>query len=153
MQIIEVTSETDDIQSLISVHKAFCEAVSPPEACHAVTTDAPEVSDFRYWLARDGDEVLGCIALKQLGDHHGEVKTMHVLESGRGKGAGKALVQRLINEARKIGMTRLSLETGTNPPFAASRALYAQFGFAPCEPFAGYFQHPFSYFMTLSPLG
>ncbi|MEL6664220.1 MAG: GNAT family N-acetyltransferase, partial [Pseudomonadota bacterium] len=38
-------------------------------------------------------------------------------------------------------------------PFAASRALYAQFGFAPCEPFARYSEHPFSHFMTLSPLG
>ncbi|MEO0816326.1 MAG: GNAT family N-acetyltransferase [Pseudomonadota bacterium] len=148
MQITEVNAVHPDIQMLIATHKAFCEAVSPPEACHAVTTQTPEIEDFRYWLASEDGAALGCIALKRLNDDEGEVKTMHVLQTARGKGAAKALVERLLTEARAENLTRLSLETGTNAPFAASRALYARHGFAECEPFGDYSGHPFSYFMT-----
>lgn len=148
MQIAEVTAAHPDIQSIIAVHKAFCELVSPPEACHAVTSETPDLSGFRYWLASEDGAPLGCIALKRLGPAEGEVKTMHVLASARGKGVGRVLVEHLLQEARASGMTRLSLETGTNAPFAASRALYENQGFAPCGPFADYNDHPFSHFMT-----
>lgn len=148
MQITEVTAAHPDIQVLIATHKAFCVAVSPPEACHAVTTETPDLSGFRYWLASENGAPRGCIALKRLGPAEGEVKTMHVLQAARGKGVGRVLVEHLIAEARASGMTRLSLETGTNAPFAASRSLYESHGFAPCGPFADYADHPFSHFMT-----
>jgi len=148
LKIIEARAGHSDIQALITIHKAFCEAVSPPEACHAVTTRTPELAGYRYWLASEDGVPLGCIALKRLDDTHGEVKTMHVLEAARGKGVGRALVDRLIREASAEGLTRLSLETGSNPPFAASRALYASFGFVPCAAFGAYTDHPFSHFMT-----
>lgn len=150
MQIREVTHAHPDIQALIAIHKAFCLSVSPPEACHAVTTDTPDLSGFRYWLAHEIGQRLGCIALKRIDPTHGEIKTMHVLEAARGKGAGRRLVEHLIAEARADGITRLSLETGTNAPFAASRALYERHGFVDCGPFADYSAHPFSHFMTLT---
>lgn len=51
--------------------------------------------------------------------------------------------------ARSKGATRVSLETGSMPEFAPSRALYARAGFVECEPFADYSVSPNSTFMTL----
>ena len=109
MTIIEAPASHRDIQALISIHKAFCETVSPPEACYAVTTRTPELAGYRYWLASEDGAPLGCIALKRLDATHGEVKTMHVLKAARGKGVGRALVDRLAREASAAGLT-------TTPP-------------------------------------
>lgn len=47
-------------------------------------------------------------------------------------------------------MTRVSIETGTQAAFAPARALYAQAGFEPCEPFGEYTKNPNSTCMTRS---
>ena len=45
-------------------------------------------------------------------------------------------------------MTRLSLETGNSPLFAAANRLYEAFGFTRCGPFGGYPDTPFTHFYT-----
>ena len=45
-------------------------------------------------------------------------------------------------------MTRLSLETGSTPQFAAALRLYEREGFEPCGPFGGYADTPFTRFYT-----
>ena len=57
--------------------------------------------DITFWSARDGETLLGVVALKALDDRSGEVKSMHVAEAARGKGAGRALMAHLIEEARQ----------------------------------------------------
>ena len=44
---------------------------------------------------------------------------------------------------------RLSLETGSTEEFVPARALYAECGFTPCEPFADYATSSYNTFMTL----
>ncbi|MEM9738377.1 MAG: GNAT family N-acetyltransferase [Pseudomonadota bacterium] len=150
MQIHEVVAQHPDIQKLIAIHRAFCDAVSPETACFAVTTDSPELDRFRYWLAMGNEKAIGCIGLNCLDDTHGEVKTMHVLQEARGTGAGDALIEHLVAQARRSGLARLSLETGTSEDFAPSRRLYERHGFEACAPLAEYKEHPFSHFMTLA---
>ncbi|MFD9896920.1 hypothetical protein [Mesorhizobium sp. NPDC059025] len=50
------------------------------------------------------------------------------------------------DEAHRIGLKRLYLETGTDT--LATRKLYESFGFAYCEPFGQYRPDPLSVFMT-----
>src|SRR5690606_7224579 len=69
-------------------------------------------------------------------------------ESARRRGVAAALLEHLVQAARAQGMTRLSLETGSWPYFAAARAFYARHGFAPCGPFGDYAPDPNSVFMT-----
>ena len=67
----------------------------------------------------------------------------------RRRGAGRALLVHLIDQARQRGYTRLSLETGSQPPFRPAQVLYESFGFTVCGPFADYTLDPHSVFMTL----
>ena len=75
---------------------------------------------------------------------------MHTAEAARGRGVGRRLVEHLVGVARERGFRRLSLETGSGPPFAAARGLYASAGFVPCGPFADYAASPNSAYMTLT---
>ncbi len=54
---------------------------------------------------------LGISCLKPLGENMGEVKRMFVRPEGRGAGLGRALLLRLIEEARSIGYERLRLDS------------------------------------------
>ena len=65
-----------------------------------------------------------------------------------GRGVGGALLAHLVSTARAMGLTRLSLETGNSPLFAAANRLYRRDGFEPCGPFAGYSDTPFTLFYT-----
>ena len=87
-------------------------------------------------------------AFKRIDATHAEIKSMHVLAEARGRGLSKAMLNHLVAEARADGFTRLSLETGVQPGFAAARALYARAGFRDCPPFEGYREDPNSVFMT-----
>lgn len=60
-----------------------------------------------------------------------------------------SLLLHIIDEARRRGYQRLSLETGSMAYFAAARQLYANFNFTECPPFEGYVLDPNSVFMTL----
>ena len=100
--------------------------------------------------------LVGMGALRQLSPKHGEIKSMHVAATMRGKGAGSALLRHIIGAARACGLSRLSLETGVRPYFAPARALYLSHGFVECAAFGDYRPDPASVFMTLDleePLG
>ena len=58
------------------------------------------------------------------------------------------MLEHIIAEARRMGFTRLSLETGSAEFFAPARRLYQKFGFKYCQPFAGYRPDPLSVFLT-----
>ena len=58
------------------------------------------------------------------------------------------MLEDIIAEARRMGFTRLSLETGSAEAFRPARKLYEKFGFAYCEPFADYRPDPRGVFLT-----
>jgi len=66
----------------------------------------------------------------------------------RGRGLGKLLLDHVLDEARRRGYRRISLETGSEEFFAPARTLYARNGFEVCGPFADYVLDPHSVFMT-----
>jgi putative acetyltransferase len=61
---------------------------------------------------------------------------------------GRALLRRIVAEARERGMTSLWLETGSPAAFLPAVRLYESEGFVRCGPFEGYSDDPFSVFMT-----
>ena len=63
-------------------------------------------------LAKRGDHVLGCIALKPLEPPKvAEIKRLFVRPQARGKGVGKALVQAAIMAAKQLGYGEIKLDT------------------------------------------
>jgi putative acetyltransferase len=141
---------TADVRALLERHLAYAQATTLPENIYALDIDAltdPAVTFFTY---RVGGEVLAVGALKRLSDEHAEIKSMHTAEAARGRGIGREMVEHLVAVARQRGFRRVSLETGSQPAFAAARSLYASAGFTPCGPFGDYPDSPTSAFMTLA---
>jgi putative acetyltransferase len=140
----------EDLVLLFQRHTAEMHADTPPESIHMLPREALVSPAIEFFVLRQSGKPLGMAALKCLGDGHAEVKSMHVLAEARGRGLSRLMLDRLIDHARQSGLTRLSLETGAQPGFAAARSLYARGGFAECPPFGSYRPDPNSVFMTLA---
>ena len=134
--------------ALLQVHVDRARAETAPGSAHALDLSGLKTRDVRFFSAWEGESLLGCGALKTFAPSHGELKSMHTAEPHRGKGIGDAMVRRLIDEARAMGLSRLSLETGSWPYFAPAHRLYARHGFTDCPPFGDYVADPNSRFMA-----
>jgi putative acetyltransferase len=137
-----------DIVELIREHLRSAALHSPPQSIHALDVDGLRDPAITFWSARDGGELMGCGALKELSKAHGEIKSMRTATAHQRKGVAARLLQHILNEAMRRGYERVSLETGTMEVFAPARELYRRFGFEPCPPFAQYFEDPYSVCMT-----
>jgi putative acetyltransferase len=104
--------------------------------------------DITFWTAWEGDELLGCGALKELDSRSGEVKSMRTAKAHRRKGIASKILEHIIKEAERRAYDCLNLETGALPDFAPARALYIRYGFKYRGPFAEYIDDPNSVFMT-----
>ena len=138
-----------DVSALLEKHLTFARSHTPPEDVHALGVDGLVDPAVTFYGFRRHGQLLGVGALKELGHGHAEIKSMHTAESARGHGVGRAMVDHLIAEARRRGLRRISLETGTMVAFAPARTLYRSVGFTPCPAFADYFDSPNSVCMTL----
>jgi len=115
---------------------------------HALDLEGLRAPEVDFWSAWLGSELVGCGALKELNASHGELKSMRTAASHLRKGVAAAILEHMMNVARKRAYRQLSLETGSMEAFAPARALYARFGFELCGPFADYVEDPYSVFMT-----
>jgi putative acetyltransferase len=151
--MVAITFRVDDLtgaatQALVARHLRGMHASSPPESVHAFDVAKLRQPGVTFWSAWVGDELAGMGALKQLDAARGEIKSMRVADAWLGKGVGRAILDHIIGEARRLGMTSLWLETGSSPPFTPALKLYETAGFTRCGPFDGYVEDPFSIFMT-----
>jgi putative acetyltransferase len=133
---------------LISEHLQGMAKNSPPESVHALNLDALRKPELTFWSAWEGEELLGCGALKELDDQHGELKSMRTSSLHLRKGVARNILQHIIDVAGQRGYRRISLETGSMDAFEPARRLYKCFGFDECPPFSEYKADPNSVFMT-----
>jgi len=136
------------IQALLQEHLNSMHLHSPPESVHALDLTALRKPEITFWTAWEGDDLLGCGALKQLSVDHGELKSMRTATTHLRKGVARAMLLHILDHAQSHGLSRLSLETGTHAAFAPARRLYAIHGFVECAPFEGYVLDPHSVFMS-----
>lgn len=137
-----------EVLEVIARHLRLMHAITPPESVHAIDSGALAGPDVDFFSLSEGDRLLAIGALRRLGPSEGEIKSMHTLEEARGRGVGLAMLDHLMAHARKLGLSRLSLETGATEAFAPARRLYAGRGFVACGPFGDYREDPHSAFMT-----
>lgn len=138
----------DQVARLIEEHLQSMELHSPPESIHALNLEKLKKPDITFWSVWEQEELLGCGALKELDAHHGEIKSMRTSSQHLKKGVARKLMEFIIQEAKRRGYRRLSLETGPMEAFAPARKLYESVGFQYCGPFAEYVEDPYSLFMT-----
>ena len=80
----------------------------------------------QFRVVEDGAQVVACGALHVMWEDVAEVRTMAVAAAYRGRGAGHALLEALLDDARALGVARvfcLTFET----------TFFAQHGFRPIE--------------------
>ena len=150
MQFREDNLRSAEVADLVREHRDSAHEHSPPESAHALDVEALRSPDITFWTVWEGQELLGCGALKELDAKHGEIKSMRTKTAHRGKGVASKTLEHIIKEAERRSYSRLSLETGSMDAFAPARALYVRFGFEYQEPFADYKEDPNSVFMTLT---
>ncbi len=81
---------------------------------------APSADNITLFLvARDASDLaVGCGGLRLLDDGTAEIKRMYVTPGSRGTGTATAILRALEVHARRLGLSRLLLETGTMQPDA-----------------------------------
>ena len=83
-------------------------------------------------IATINDESVGCCALLRMGQNEFEVAKMAVAPACQGKGIGRRLLSAVIDEARRLGASRLYLET--NHTLKPAITLYESLGFSRMNP-------------------
>ena len=146
--------ERDDLShpavaALLDLHLRAAHDNSPPGSVFALDASGLRDPAVTLWTIWEGAALLGMGALKQLAAGHGEVKSMRTAPGLLRRGVARAMLHHLIAEARGRGYRRLSLETGSNAPFAAAHALYERAGFVECDPFADYIDRVHARYYTL----
>ena len=138
------------VLALLEEHLRNMYEITPPQFVFAFDASKLRAPDVTFWTAWDGDVLLGCAALKELSPTEGEIKSMRTPAARRRTGAGRALLNHLVEVARSRGYRVLYLETGNQPAFVPAQTLYASVGFTRCGPFASYRENGNSVFMSLS---
>ena len=150
-----ITFRVDDlsgaaIQALVARHLRGMYETSPPESVHAFDLSKLKQPGVTFWSAWVGEEVVGMGALKRLDAQRGEIKSMRVADAWLGKGVGRAMLDHIVCEAQRMGLSSQWLETGSADAFAPALKLYETAGFVRCGPFGDYKLDPFSVFMMRS---
>jgi len=147
--------ELDDLSrpavlALIEEHLRNMYALSPRDQVFAFDANKLKAPNVSFWTAWNGEMLLGCAALKELSVTEGEIKSMRTTSTLRRAGAGRALLNHIIDVGRCRAYRVLYLETGRHAAFLPAQALYGSVGFKLCGPFGSYRENGNSVFMALS---
>ena len=80
-----------------------------------------------FWGAFDGDELIGTIALIDIGHNAGTIRKMFIKDGHRGTGLAQQLLDTMINYSREKQITHLYL--GTSAVLKAAHRFYERNGF------------------------
>jgi putative acetyltransferase len=134
-----------EVRALIQALDAYVTALYPADSNHLLDTDALAAPDVWFFVARVGERVAGCGALRVDASGYGEVKRMYIDPVARGLKIGRAILDRLESEARARSLSCLRLETGVSQPEALG--LYRSAGYREIPAFGAYAPDPLSVFM------
>ena len=149
MKSIEGNFDNSEVNNLLKKHFIELRLVSPAGSTHVLDIDGLKDSSIKFWSLWENNKLIGCGALKFLEKGHGEFKSIRVADEFRKKGIGERIINHLIEEAKKLEISKLSIETGAGEFFAPARKLFNKFGFKKSEPFAHYKVDPNSCYFTL----
>ena len=138
IESVEGNFDHPEVHELLNKHFIELRAASPKGSAHVLDIAGLKVPSIKFWSLWENKKLLGCGALKFLDKDHGEFKSIRIHDNFRKQGQGINVINHLINEAKKLNIKRLSIETGAGDFFIPARKLFKKTGFIVCEPFAHY---------------
>ncbi len=148
LKSIEGNFENPDVNQLLLKHFVELKAASPEGSAHVLDIQGLKERSIRFWSLWEKEKLIGCGALKFLKKDHGEFKSIRIHDEFRNKGFGIKIINHLIDEAKKLGIKRISIETGAGKFFEPARRLFKKCNFIPCKPFAHYKEDENSIYLT-----
>ena len=148
LKSIEGNFNNPEVHELLIKHFIELRSVSPEGSTHVLDIAGLKDPSIKFWSLWDENNLMGIGALKFLDKEHGEFKSIRVSDKFKDKRNGSKIINHLINEAKKLNIKRLSLETGAGDFFLAARKLFNKCGFKTCKPFSHYKNDINSVYMT-----
>ena len=148
LKSIEGNFENKEVHELLIKHFIELRAASPEGSAHVLDIPGLKVPSIKFWSLWQDEMLMGCGALKFLDKEHGEFKSIRIHNDFRNQGNGINVINHLINEAKKLNINRLSIETGAGDFFIPARKLFKKCGFETCKPFAHYKEDVNSVYLT-----
>ena len=145
---LEGNFDNPKVHELLSKHFIELRAASPEGSAHVLDIPGLKISSIKFWSLWHKEKLLGCGALKFLSKDHGEFKSIRIHDDFRNQGNGIKVIKHLIDEAKKLKIKRISLETGAGKFFDPARKLFKRCDFTPCKPFAHYKEDVNSIYLT-----
>lgn len=139
----ETGQDEDALRELLTAYLeegsvALAEAGLAEDIPAIVADDLANIDKFQppsgriVMLIADG-AAAGCGAVRVIGSGVAEIKRMYLQPESRGKGFGKLMIHRLLDEARALGCLECRLDTGWF--MSDAQRLYRAAGFTECEPY------------------
>ena len=150
MKSIEGNFDNPEVIGLLKKHFIELRTVSPADSTHVLDIEGLKDKSIKFWSLWENNKLIGCGALKFLEKNHGEFKSIRVADEFRKNGIGERIINHLIEEAKKLKISKLSIETGAGEFFLPARSLFSKFGFKKCPPFAHYKDDPNSCYYMLN---
>ena len=148
LKSLEGNFDNPEVNKLLTNHFIELRAASPEGSAHVLDIPGLKISSIKFWSLWENERLFGCGALKFLDKEHGEFKSIRIHDYFRNQGNGTKLINHLINEAKKLSIKRLSIETGSGKFFEPARKLFKRCEFEPCKPFAHYKEDVNSIYLT-----
>ena len=149
LKSIEGNFDNSEVHELLIKHFIDLRSVSPKDSTHVLDIEGLKDPSIKFWSLWEENNLIGSGALKFLDKEHGEFKSIRVSNNFRNKGNGSKVINHLINEAKKLNIKRLSIETGAGNFFLAARKLFNKCGFKACKPFSHYKSDVNSVYLTM----
>jgi putative acetyltransferase len=149
LKSIEGNFNNPEVNELLIKHFIELRSVSPKGSAHVLDIAGLKDPSIKFWSLWEKNDLVGSGALKFLDKEHGEFKSIRINDRFRNKGNGIKVINHLINEAKKLNIKKLSLETGAGDFFLNARKLFTKSGFEACEPFSHYKNDINSIYMTM----
>jgi len=150
LKSIEGNFDNPEVHELLIKHFVELRAASPEGSAHVLDIPGLKDKSIKFWSLWQDEMLMGCGALKFLEKDHGEFKSIRIHDNFRRMGNGISVIHHLINEAKKLNIKKLSIETGAGEFFKPARKLFKKCGFEACDPFAHYKEDINSVYLTKS---
>jgi len=149
LKSIEGNFNNLEVHEFLIKHFIELRSASPEGSAHVLDIAGLKDPSIKFWSLWEESNLMGSGALKFLDKEHGEFKSIRVSDKYRNKGNGSKVINHLINEAEKLNIKKLSLETGSGEFFMPARKLFIKCGFKVCEPFSHYKDDTNSVYMSM----